>query len=63
MRQYRPNRRRSTAPVSAAAEVHTFEAPPAPITKRRFRPKRVERLEINVEQPSFDFHAPDNHAR
>jgi len=50
------------APVSAAAEVHTFEAPPAPIAKRRFRPKRVERLEINVEQPSFDFHAATNHA-
>ena len=51
-----------SAPVPAAAEVHAFEAPPAPITKRRFRPKRVERLEINIEQPSFDFHASDNHA-
>jgi uncharacterized RDD family membrane protein YckC len=50
-----------TAPVAAAAEVHTFEAPPAPVAKRRFRPKRVERLEINVEQPSFDFHAATNH--
>ncbi len=52
------------APIPASAEVHTFEAPPAPITKRRFRPKRVERLEINVEQPCFDFHArndPDDH--
>ena len=45
-----------------AAEVHAFEAPPAPVAKRRFRPKRVERLEINVEQPSFDFHAAANHA-
>jgi uncharacterized RDD family membrane protein YckC len=50
------------APVPAPAQVHTFEAPPAPIAKRRFRPKRVERLEINIEQPSFDFHAPHNHA-
>lgn len=50
------------APVPAAAQVHRFETPPAPITKRRFRPKRVERLEINIEQPSFDFHASANHA-
>lgn len=49
------------APVPAPAEVHAFEAPPAPVAKRRFRPKRVERLEINIEQPSFDFHTPDNH--
>jgi uncharacterized RDD family membrane protein YckC len=50
------------APVPAAAETRAFEAPPAPVAKRRFRPKRVERLEINVEQPSFDFHAPGYHA-
>jgi uncharacterized RDD family membrane protein YckC len=37
------------------AEVQAFEAPPATITKRRFRPARVERLEIDVEQPTFDF--------
>ena len=49
------------APVSAPAEVHAFEAPPAPVAKRRFRPKRVERLEINIEQPSFDFNAADHH--
>jgi uncharacterized RDD family membrane protein YckC len=52
---------RNATPVPAPAEIHSFEAPPSPITKRRFRPKRVERLEINIEQPSFDFHAPGNH--
>ena len=35
--------------------VQSFEPPPATITKRRFRPARVERLEIDVEQPAFDF--------
>ena len=49
------------APAPPRSEVHAFEAPPAPIAKRRFRPKRVERLEINIEQPSFDFHAADHH--
>jgi len=52
---------RNATPVPAAAEHHAFEAPPSPVTKRRFRPKRVERLEINIEQPSFDFHAPSHH--
>lgn len=47
------------ATMPASAEVHEFEVAPAPIAKRRFRPKRVERLEINIEQPSFDFHAAD----
>lgn len=48
------------APAPAPAEVHAFETAPARIAKRRFRPKRVERLEINVEQHSFDFQAADN---
>ena len=43
------------AAVQSSAEAHSFEAPPATITKRRFRPARVERLEIDVEQPAFDF--------
>jgi uncharacterized RDD family membrane protein YckC len=47
----------SSEPAEVCAEVHSFEAPPATITKRRFRPARVERLEINVEQPAFDFSA------
>jgi uncharacterized RDD family membrane protein YckC len=41
--------------TEVCADVHTFEAPPATIAKRRFRPARVERVEINVEQPAFDF--------
>src|SRR5437588_9331852 len=45
----------SPEPAEVCAEVHSFEAPPPTITKRRFRPARVERLEINVEQPTFDF--------
>jgi uncharacterized RDD family membrane protein YckC len=45
----------SPEPATVCAEVNSFEAPPATITKRRFRPARVERLEINVEQPAFDF--------
>ena len=45
----------SPEPAEICAEAHGFEAPPVTITKRRFRPARVERLEINVEQPSFDF--------
>lgn len=43
------------AAAQSSAEAHSFEAPPATITKRRFRPARVERLEIDVEQPAFDF--------
>ena len=39
----------------SSAEAPSFEAPPATIKKRRFRPARVERLEIDVEQPAFDF--------
>jgi uncharacterized RDD family membrane protein YckC len=56
-----PNPTTAPAPSPAPAQVHAFEASPSPITKRRFRPKRVERLEINIEQPSFDFHAADKH--
>lgn len=37
------------------AEASGFQAPAATIAKRRFRPARVERLEIDVEQPAFDF--------
>ena len=51
----------AAAPSPAPAQIHAFEAPPATIAKRRFRPKRVERLEIDIEQPSFDFHAADKH--
>ena len=47
-----------TLPIPAApAAVHVFEAPSASIPKRRFRPARVERMEIDVHQPSFDFSA------
>jgi uncharacterized RDD family membrane protein YckC len=42
-------------------EVRVFEAPPAAIPKRRFRPTRVERMEISAEQPSFDFAAEGAH--
>lgn len=52
----------SPEPAEVSAEVHRFETPPATITKRRFRPARVERLEINVEQPSFDFTSSGGHA-
>ena len=45
----------ATAPPEECAEVQSFEASPATITKRRIRPARVERLEIDVEQPTFDF--------
>jgi len=45
----------SPGPAEVCAEAQSFEPPPATITKRRFRPARVERLEINVEQPAFDF--------
>ena len=39
------------------AATRSFEAAPTTIATRRFRPARVERLEIDVEQPSFDFTA------
>ena len=45
----------SPASSGVSSAVHTFEPPPATLTKRRFRPARVERLEIDVEQPAFDF--------
>jgi len=48
-------------PASVCADVTSFEAPPATITKRRFRPARVERVEINLEQPSFDFSDGGHH--
>jgi uncharacterized RDD family membrane protein YckC len=56
-----------TPPISpelaeVGAAVHSFEAPPATITKWRFRPARVERLEIDVEQPAFDFTSAGSHA-
>jgi uncharacterized RDD family membrane protein YckC len=52
----------SEPPESAEpAEVRVFETPPAAIPKRRFRPTRVERMEINAAQPSFDFTAEDSH--
>jgi uncharacterized RDD family membrane protein YckC/ribosomal protein L40E len=41
--------------VEARPEIHSVEAAPTTIATRRFRPARVERLEIEVEQPSFDF--------
>jgi len=43
------------ASPAVSGAVHAFEAPPATLTKRRFRPVREERLEIDVEQPAFDF--------
>lgn len=45
----------SSKPAETSPELQSFEVPPATIMKRRFRPARVERLEINVEQPTFDF--------
>lgn len=60
-----------TPPISAPplpeasqprAEANSFEAPPVTIKKRRFRPARVERLEIDVEQPAFDFSASSDDA-
>lgn len=52
----------SPEPAQVCDEVRGFEAPPATITKRRFRSTRAERLEIHVEQPSFDFDGNDGHA-
>jgi uncharacterized RDD family membrane protein YckC len=43
------------APAEEQSETHSFEAAAATIATRRFRPARTERLEIEVEQPSFDF--------
>jgi uncharacterized RDD family membrane protein YckC len=45
------------APQAAkvGAKVQAVEAAPDTISTRRFRPARVERLEIEVEQPAFDF--------
>ncbi len=48
-------------PAQPRVDVHAFESATVAITKRRFRPKRVERLEIDVEQPSFDFAGHDGH--
>jgi uncharacterized RDD family membrane protein YckC len=45
----------SPEPTEPSPKLQCFEVPPATLTKRRFRPVRAERLEINVEQPSFDF--------
>jgi len=45
----------SLQPAEVSAEVHSLEAPPARITKWHLRPARVERLEIDVGQPAFDF--------
>lgn len=49
-----------TAPTEVRSDVRGFEAPPANIIKRRFRPARVERVEIDVEQPSFNFAKGDH---
>ena len=38
------------------------ETSPATITKQRFRPARVERVEIQVEQSSFDFTSGESEA-
>lgn len=46
-------------PAPISTEARSFESAPANISKRRFRPKRVERLEINVEQSTFDFSAAE----
>ncbi len=41
--------------AEARPQIHSVEAAPTTIATRRFRPARVERVEIEVEQPSFDF--------
>src|SRR5580704_5934214 len=41
--------------AEARPNIHSVEAAPTTIASRRFRPSRVERVEIEVEQPSFDF--------
>jgi len=41
--------------AEARPKIHSVEAAPTTIASRRFRPTRVERVEIEVEQPSFDF--------
>jgi uncharacterized RDD family membrane protein YckC len=50
-------------PVEARAETHTFEGAATTIATRRFHPARVERVEIEVEQPSFDFTGERAHIR
>jgi uncharacterized RDD family membrane protein YckC len=52
----------SPEPAGLCAEGHSFEAPPATITNWHFRPARVERMEINVGRPSFDFTSNSGHA-
>jgi uncharacterized RDD family membrane protein YckC len=44
-----------TCAAEARAATRASEAAATTIATRRFRPARVERLEIEVEQPSFDF--------
>jgi uncharacterized RDD family membrane protein YckC len=46
--------------AETSGAVDGFESPPATLAKRRFRPVRVERLEIDVEQPAFDFSRADH---
>ena len=43
--------------------IHSVEAAPTTIATQRFRPARVERVEIEVEQPSFDFSGSNTHVR
>ena len=47
--------------AEARPEIHSVEAAPTTIATRRFRPTRVERVEIEVEQPSFDFSGKSAH--
>ena len=49
--------------VEARPEIHSVQAAQTTIATRRFRPARVERLEIEVEQPSFDFTGHSAHIR
>jgi uncharacterized RDD family membrane protein YckC len=51
------------APVRTNEPTHIFETAPPSITKRRFRPKRVERFEIDLQQPAFDFQSADENSR
>jgi uncharacterized RDD family membrane protein YckC len=50
-----PSAAQPEPPPQPSVDTHTFEAAPAVIARRRFRPKRIERLEIDVQQPAFDF--------
>jgi len=52
----------ASQPAEGCVEPRGFEAPPTTVTTRRFRPARVERVEINVEQPAFDFAGQSVHA-